>query len=163
VTSSSELIETIRQWMDVFTTRSIHGWWHYVKASGLSMPLFGILMHLYYRESSSVSYLSEYLDVSVAAASQMVDRLVVSGLVERTEEPNNRRSKHLTLTRKGRALIEKGLAARHTWVDEVVDRLSMEESKQVEQGLDILAGHLQQVQDEKQIKVKQVIGNKTRK
>jgi DNA-binding MarR family transcriptional regulator len=162
VTSSSKLTETIRQWMDVFTTRSIHDMTRYVKASGFSMPLFGILMHLYYRKSSSVSYLSEYLDVSVAAASQMVDRLVVGGLVERTEEPNNRRSKHLTLTHKGRALIEKGLTIRHTWVDEVVDRLSTEESRQVEQGLDILAHTLQQVQEEKQHQVKQAAENKTR-
>jgi DNA-binding MarR family transcriptional regulator len=160
--TSSDLTEIIRQWMDVFTTRSIHDMTRYVKASGFSMPLFGILMHLYYRNSSSVSYLSNYLDVSVAAASQMVDRLVQSGLVERTEEPNNRRSKHLTLTRKGRAMIEKGLATRHTWVDEVVGHLSTEESRKVEQGLDILARYLQQIQVDKQLQVKTVVENKTK-
>jgi DNA-binding MarR family transcriptional regulator len=162
VASSPELPETIRQWMDVFTTRSIHDMTRYVKASGLSMPLFGILMHLYYRKSSTVSFLSEYLAVSVPAASQMVDRLVQSGLVERTEEPNNRRSKHLTLTRKGRSLIEKGLATRHTWVDEAVDHLSADESKQVEQGLDILGRCLRQLQEDKQQPVNHVLENKTR-
>jgi len=149
MTSSSKLTEGIRQCMDVFATRSIHDWSRYVKTSGLSMPLFAILMHLYYRTSCSVSDLSEYLDISAAAASQMVDRLVQNGLVERTEEPNDRRAKHLTLRSKGLALIETGLATRHIWVEAVMDRLSPEERSRVQEGLDILARHLQDLHAER--------------
>jgi DNA-binding MarR family transcriptional regulator len=147
---SSELTETFHILMDVITTRSIQERSHYVKASGLSLPQFGILMYLYYRNSSGVSHISEYLNVSVAAASQMVERLVQNGLVERTEEPNDRRVKHLTLTRKGRALVETGLATMHLWVDAVVERLTQDECGQVEKGLAILARYLQQIQEENQ-------------
>lgn len=149
--SSPELKKTIRQCMDVFTTRAIHDWSRYVKASGLSMPLFGILMHLYYRKSSSVSHLSEYLDISNAASSQLVDRLVQNGLVARTEEPKNRRAKHLTLTPKGLALIQAGLGTRHIWVDALMEQLSPEECGRVQEGLDILAQHLQHIQAETEI------------
>jgi len=150
MTFSSELTETIHTLMDVITTRSIQERSHFVKVSGLSLPQFGILMYLYYRNPSGISHLSEDLDVSAAAASQMVERLVQNGLVERTEDPNNRRAKHLTLTPKGRDLIETGMATRHIWVDAVVERLSQDECRQVEKGLDILARYLQQIQDEKQ-------------
>jgi len=150
MTSSTDLSEMIHQLMDVITTRSMKERAHFIKAAGLSLPQFGILMHLYYNNSSGVSYLSEYMDVSVAAISQLVDRMVQNGLVERTEEPNDRRAKHLTLTREGRALIESGLAKRYIWVDTVMKRLTPKECKQVEQGLDILAHHLQQIQEEKQ-------------
>jgi MarR family transcriptional regulator, organic hydroperoxide resistance regulator len=147
--SSSDLTKTIRQLMDVITTRSMRERSHYVKTTGLSLAQFGILMHLYYRKSSGVSHLSEYLNVTTAAASQMVDHLVQAGLVERTESLNDRRAKLLTLTRKGRAMIETGLATRHIWLDAVVERLTPEECRRVEEGLDILARNLQQIQEEK--------------
>jgi DNA-binding MarR family transcriptional regulator len=126
MTSSSELTETIRQLMDVITTRSMRERSHFVKASGLSMPQFGILMHLYYSTNCGISHLGEYMDISAPAASQIVDRLVQHGLVERTEDPNDRRAKQLTLTPKGRELIETGIVERTRWVDELAASLSTE-------------------------------------
>ena len=147
--SSPEPTETIRQNMDVFTNRSMHDWLRYVKASGLSMPLFGILMHLYYRDSCTVSQISQYLSISVASASQLVDRLVQASLVERAEEPSNRRAKRLTLSPSGRELIETGLSTRHIWIENAVERMSPRESRQVAEGLDLLARYLGQTQEDK--------------
>jgi DNA-binding MarR family transcriptional regulator len=127
MTSSSELTETIRQLMDVITTRSMRERSHFVKASGLSMPQFGILMHLYYSTNCGISHLGEYMDISAPAASQIVDRLVQHGLVERTEDPNDRRAKQLTLTPKGLELIETGITARTRWVDDLVKSLALED------------------------------------
>lgn len=124
--SSSELTETIRQLMDVITTRSMRERSHFVKASGLSLPQFGILIHLYYSTNCGISHLGEYMDISAPAASQIVDRLVQHGLVERTEDPNDRRAKQLTLTPKGRELIETGIVERTRWVDELAASLSPE-------------------------------------
>jgi len=126
MTSSSELTETIRQWMDVITTRSMQERSRFVKATGLSLPQFGILMHLYYWKNCGISHLGEHMDISAPAASQLVERLVQHGLVERTEDPNDRRAKQLTLTPKGRELIETGIVARTRWVDELAASLSPE-------------------------------------
>jgi DNA-binding MarR family transcriptional regulator len=131
MSSSSELTEAIRQLIDVITTRSMRERSHFVKASGLSMPQFGILMHLYYSNNCGISHLGEHMDISAPAASQLVDRLVQHGLVERTEDPNDRRAKQLTLTPKGRELIETGLTARTRWVDELVRLLKPEDYDQV--------------------------------
>jgi DNA-binding MarR family transcriptional regulator len=131
MTSSSELTETIRQLMDVITTRTMRERSHFVKASGLSMPQFGILMHLYHSNNCGISHLGEYMDISAPAASQLVDRLVQHGLVERTEDPNDRRAKQLALTPKGRELIETSLTARTRWVDELVKSLRPEDYDQV--------------------------------
>jgi DNA-binding MarR family transcriptional regulator len=147
--ASSGPSESIHQSIDLFTNRSMYEWLRYVKATGLSMPLFGILMHLYYRNSCSVSQISEYLSISAASASQLVDRLVQNGMVERTEEPKNRRAKRLTLTSQGRDLIQAGINTRHTWVDSLMDRMSLQESRQVAEGLDILTHYLQRIQTEK--------------
>jgi DNA-binding MarR family transcriptional regulator len=129
--SSPELTEAIRQLIDVITTRSMRERSHFVKASGLSMPQFGILMHLYYSNNCGISNLGEHMDISAPAASQLVDRLVQHGLVERTEDPHDRRAKQLALTPKGRELIETSLTARTSWVDELVKSLKPEDYDQV--------------------------------
>jgi DNA-binding MarR family transcriptional regulator len=124
MTSSSELTETLRQWMDLSTTRSMREWSHFVKTTGLSMPQFGILMHLHYHRNCGLSQISERMDISAAAASQLVDRLVQHGLVERTEDQSDRRAKQLTLTPKGHELIKTGIAERSRWVDELAASLT---------------------------------------
>ena len=138
MTDSIELTQTVRQWMDVFTTRSMHAWTRYVKASGLSMPQFGILMNLYYRHTCGVSDISERMEISAAAASQLVDKLVQAGLLERAEDPSDRRAKLLTLSVKGRALIDSGLATRSSWVDELIADLSPEEYATVAAALETM-------------------------
>jgi DNA-binding MarR family transcriptional regulator len=152
MTSSSELTRTIRQLIDVITTRSMRERSHFVKASGLSMPQFGILMHLHYSNNCGISHLGEHMDISAPAASQLVDRLVQHGLVERTEDPHDRRAKQLALTAKGRELIETSLTARTRWVDELVRSLRPEDYNQVATTLSKLT---EAVQDLEQSKVKQ--------
>jgi DNA-binding MarR family transcriptional regulator len=138
MTSSSELTEKIRQLVDVITTRTMRERSQYVKATGLSMPQFGILMYLYHSSNCGISHLGEYMDISAPAASQLVDRLVQHGLVERTEDPNDRRAKQLALTPKGRELIETGLTARTRWVDELAASLTPDDYAGIASTLDLL-------------------------
>jgi DNA-binding MarR family transcriptional regulator len=139
MTDLIQLTEMVRQWVDVFTTRSMHAWTRYVKVSGLSMPQFGILMNLYYRHTCGVSDIGEHMDISAAAASQLVEKLVQSGLLERAEDPNDRRAKLLTLSSKGRALIESGIEARSSWVDEMITALTPQEYETVAAALGLLS------------------------
>ena len=147
MTNSVELTAVIRKWVDVFTTRSMHDWTRYVKASGLSMPQFGILMNLHYRHTCGVSDISDHMEISAAAASQLVEKLVQSGLLERQEDPADRRAKLLTLSTRGLALIETGIEARSRWVDELVSMLTPAEYEQVAAALGTLtqvAGRLEE-------------------
>ncbi len=47
--SSSQLIQTIRQFMDIAMHLSMRERGHFAKATGLSMPQFCVLMQLHYR------------------------------------------------------------------------------------------------------------------
>ena len=89
------LPKALRAWMDVSTHYSQRGWAHHAKATGLSMPQFSILMQLFYRGNSGISEISERFEITSAAASQHVDNLVQAGLIERTEDPRDRRAKQL--------------------------------------------------------------------
>ena len=117
----------LRDWAEIFMARSMHEWVRFVKSSGLSMPQFSTLMRLYYHGGCGISEISAHLDVTAPAASQMVDRLVQTGLLERVEDPNDRRAKQVTLSAKGRGLIEKGIEARNRWSEELATKLTAEQ------------------------------------
>ena len=138
MTSTAQLIQTTRQFMDFAMHHSMRERAHFAKATGLSMPQFGILMQLHYRGNCGVSDIGERFDITNAAASQLVDKLVQSGLIQRAEDPNDRRAKLLNLTDKGRDLIQQGLEGRYRWVDELAGKLSAEEREKVSEALKIM-------------------------
>jgi len=69
----------------------------------------------------------------------MVDRLVQMSLLERVEDPHDRRAKQVTISAKGRALIEKGVEARNRWAEELASKLTAEQRGLVVEALAHLA------------------------
>ena len=137
--------QTVRTWMDVFMHRSMRGWSHFAKSTGLSMPQFSILMQLHHKGACGVSNISERFDISNAAASQLVEKLVQAGYLARAEDPNDRRAKLLTLSAKGQKLMAQGVEERHLWMDELVKNLSADEKVKVSEALTILTEAAQKV------------------
>jgi len=131
--------------MDVFMHRSMRGWSHFAKSTGLSMPQFSILMQLHHKGACGVSNISERFDISNAAASQLVEKLVQAGYLARAEDPNDRRAKLLTLSAKGQKLMAQGVEERHLWMDELVKNLSADEKVKVSEALTILTEAAQKV------------------
>ena len=147
--STTELVEIIRRWLDIAMHRSMRDRTHFAKAKGLSMTQFGLLMQLHYRGNCGVSDISERFEITNAAASQLVDKLVQSGLTERTEDPSDRRAKQLQLSAKGRALIDRGLSERYRWVEQLVVELDAKDREKIASALIILteaASKLEQTQ-----------------
>jgi DNA-binding MarR family transcriptional regulator len=118
------LTEVIRLWSEVFMQRSMRDFRRFMDETGLSFSQISILMRLIHKGSTSVSGIGEQSGFTNAAASQAVDRLVGLGLIERTEDPDDRRAKRLVLTQKGRSLIEEGIAARSKWIEGLTDALT---------------------------------------
>jgi DNA-binding MarR family transcriptional regulator len=69
-------------------------------------------------------------------------------LIERAEDPNDRRAKVLTISDKGRKLIQKGIEERYRWVEELSGRLTAEERTQVSEALDIMTRAAQELEAE---------------
>jgi DNA-binding MarR family transcriptional regulator len=63
-------------------------------------------------EAQTVSTIAAWLGLSRPATSQLIDKLVRSGLVRRVEGTADRRQRNVTLSAKGRALIDRIAAAR---------------------------------------------------
>ena len=148
MTSTPQLIQTIRHFMDFAMHHSMRERAHFAKATGLSMPQFGILMQLHYRHNCGVSDIGERFDITNAAASQLVEKLVQSRLIQREEDPSDRRAKLLNLTDKGRNLIQRGLEGRYRWVDQVAGKLSAEEREKVSEALKIMSQAAEELEAE---------------
>lgn len=138
MTDSLQFSQSLRGWMDTFVHRSMRDSARFVKASGFSMPQFFLLMHLRHREHCGISDLSEHMDTSTAAVSQLVDKLVQAGLLMRAEDPNDRRAKQVMLSPKGKELIEQGIQERYRWVEELESRLTPEEKDEIAGALEIM-------------------------
>ena len=94
-----------------------------LRALGLSIPQFDVLSTLTEREGLTQQELAERLYVTKGNVSGLVDRLVGAGLVERRASPGDRRSHALHLTRAGRRLAERGIAAQAAYVKATLGRL----------------------------------------
>lgn len=116
--------EVIREWMGRFTMRSMHGWAKYVRDLGLTMAQVGVLMRLHHHGGCGISDIAEDFGITSAAASQLVDRLVHGDLVERSENPQDRRARILDLSDRGREVIDHGFRERYRWVDDLVAELA---------------------------------------
>ena len=130
--------EVLREWSEVFMHRSMRDFRRFMDETGLSFSQINILMRLFHRLSTSVSEIGEQLGVTNAAASQAVDRMVGLGLIERTEDPDDRRAKRLVLTKKGRTLIKQGIDARSKWIEGLTDALTPEQQNMIISALTLL-------------------------
>jgi DNA-binding MarR family transcriptional regulator len=124
--------------MDVSMHRSLRGWAHGARASGLSMPQFSILMQLYFRGHCGISDISERFEISAAAASQHVENLVQAGLLDRAEDVEDRRVKQVQLSAKARSLLDKGMHERYRWVDSIAIGLDEREREKIAEALTVL-------------------------
>lgn len=146
MTDSVQISKSLREWVEATTHRTMRDQSRYVKSLGFSMPQFFLLMQVYYKKQCGISDLSDHMEITAAAASQTVEKLVQSGLLDRAEDPSDRRAKQITLSAKGRDLIEKSIAARFRWVDDLVKTMSSADKAKVHEALVILTEAVKQVE-----------------
>jgi DNA-binding MarR family transcriptional regulator len=90
------------------------------------MAQMGLLMRLHHHGGCGVSEIADDFGITAAAASQLIDRLVQSGHVDRSENPQDRRARILDLSKLGREIVDRGMSERFRWVDELAEALPAE-------------------------------------
>jgi DNA-binding MarR family transcriptional regulator len=134
--SSRKQFESImRAWFEVFMSRSNEEFVRFLKKKELNHAQYAALMRLYHHGDCAVSDLGKQFGVTIPAASQLVEKLVQEGLVERTESEHDRRMKQLALTSQGRALVRASMDARLDWAHELSAALAPEQRDTIAQAL----------------------------
>jgi DNA-binding MarR family transcriptional regulator len=145
--SSKQLTEVVREWAKVFMHRSGRDFKRFMDETGLSFSQISVLMGLMHGGTPGVSAIGDQMGVTNAAASQAIDRLVGMDLIERTEDPDDRRSKRLALTQKGRTMIERGIEARGKWIEGLTDTLTSDQQNMIISALTLLTDAARKIQN----------------
>ena len=149
--SAKELHLALVEWSEIFMARSMREWMRYVRGTGLSMPQFSTLMRLYYQPAGcGLSEITAELDVTAAAASQMVDRLVKDGYLAQAEDPQDRRAKQITLTERGRQLVAEGILVRNRWTEHLTEYVAPDEQAALMKALRQLTAATQQLDEKRE-------------
>ena len=135
---TSDLEITMHDWMSLTMRNSLGDFMRFAKEKNFSLPQLSILIHLAQKDECNVSGLGTEFGVTNAAISQLLEKLVQQGLVNRSEDPQDRRNKVLELTQEGMKIAKEGLMERYKWLSELIDLLSDEEQNQVDSALRLL-------------------------
>jgi DNA-binding MarR family transcriptional regulator len=136
--SSNRLRLALKAWVDLSMRSHFRTVAEFAKERGLSFSRMGTLVRLKKSGECSVSELAKHLDVSSAAASQLVEKLCSDGLISAVESPDDRRSRRIGLTEEGRLLLSE-LEARHEhWLFSLESELSEKERLLVADALETL-------------------------
>lgn len=118
--------------------RSMRDLMRFVKDADLTMGQYTTLIRLHYGDRCGISEIASHLGITNPAASQLIDRLVQMGLIERVEDPTDRRAKQLSLTPKSRTLLQASFEARLGWLNDLADTIPSEHRPEATAAL----GHL---------------------
>jgi DNA-binding MarR family transcriptional regulator len=139
---------TLMNWIEVFIRRSMRNFFLYSKENGFSITQIAALFLIHRKGTNSVSDIGAELDISNPAASQLLDRLVQQGFIIRSEDPNDRRLKQITLSKQGEVFLQEGLRSRQKWLEELVKLMSPDEQEQVIGALNIMLEKAHQLEDQ---------------
>jgi DNA-binding MarR family transcriptional regulator len=92
--------------------------------------------------SCTLGSLAEVLQISLSAASRLVDRITSAGLLDRRQSETSRRELTLRVTARGRRLLRRHEAARRAVFSGVLQELSAGDTQALLRGLRAVQDHL---------------------
>src|SRR5512140_3872867 len=107
----------LHEGLELILARVIQDFMQFMHETGLSRPQIHALLHIFHAGECPISDIAALTDSSPAAASQLAERLVQQGLVQRAEDPTTRRVRKLHLTGKSLKLIQQGVTSNHFLAD----------------------------------------------
>jgi len=111
----------------------------------LTLPQFKMLVVVSQSDSSTVGCIAEHLGVGESTASYLVERLVQADLVERAEDPSDRRRAMIRLSRDGRALLEK-LVGPQNWPSAQLRDIGIEDLAALRRGLEAVVSMFKEIE-----------------
>jgi len=138
MSSQDEFVKALENWASIYLSQSLADFFSYLKESDFSLLQAYALTYIFYNGPSKISGLGEYMMVSTAAVSQLVDRLEKQSLVHRTPEPGDRRVRYVSLSEKGEEFVRQSIEARQRWIKAIPAKLSSEQQEQISAALGLL-------------------------
>jgi DNA-binding MarR family transcriptional regulator len=145
--SNDQFSEVLHGWVKVFMHRNGQDFKHFMDESGLSFSQVNTLMRLHFAGQEDISNISELMGITNAAASQLVERMVRMGLLDRKADPIDRRIKRLVLTPEGHLLAEKLVDTRRKWMEQFTNSLTSQQRETISDALQVLTDAARNIKD----------------
>ena len=135
-------LNSILELNEIIARRSFVHRTQFLQEHNLSNSQMMSLFHLLHNKSVSLNNLANFLGISKPAVSQLIEKMVRSGLVERIPNPNDKRGKLLELTEEGINLTVKGKLINHQLGIDLIDSLTEDEFPIIQKAIEIILGKL---------------------
>jgi DNA-binding MarR family transcriptional regulator len=97
---------------------------------GITMQQMGILMAIKLIDPPPTeTQIAEWVDKKLNSVSAILDRMAIAGLVERVEDPQDRRTYRIKVTKKGQSFSKTDVEQRANLIKEIMETLSEEETQ----------------------------------
>jgi len=104
--------------------------------SDVTPALMECLQYVYLHGASSVRDIAGGLEITLSAASQLVNRLVRKGLVTRSENEQDRRLTSIDLTEPGRDAVRQMRRRKSEWFDAIIEEMPQSQRRAFREGLE---------------------------
>ena len=132
-TLARDVIDLLRELLHALLMSSVPAWLNLQ----LTLPQLRTIFIIAHNTTSSVMQISQDLGVGKPTASYLVDKLVQAGLVERNEDPEDRRRARVQLTQAGVELIQK-LLGWEEFLGGRLNQISKEDLSTLKRGLTVV-------------------------
>jgi DNA-binding MarR family transcriptional regulator len=130
------LVQRLEQSQQAFERRALSAMAEPLISTALTMQQLRVLTLIAIDPARATGHnLAPLLKVSVATVSGLVDRLVDHGMVERAEDPTDRRVRRLVVTPEGSTAIRELLSAAGSVPTPVLDRLALDDLRALVRGV----------------------------
>ncbi len=102
----------------------------------ITPALMECLQYVYLHGASPIREIAGGLEVSLSAASQLVDRLVKKGLATRRDDEQDRRLTSIDLTEPGREAVKQMRRRKSEWFDAIIGEMPSSQRRAFRDGLE---------------------------
>jgi len=138
MTTQNDSMETMENWAKLYFFQSLTDFFNYLKQTDLSLLQAYALAHLVFKGSLKMSDLCEHMQVSPAAASQLIDRLEKLEMVVRISDPADRRVRKIVVLDKGNSFVQENFRFSQSWISEIPTDITPEQVSQITEVLSML-------------------------
>ncbi len=133
-----DVVNLLRELLHVLLMSSLPAWLDLE----LTLPQLRTVFVIAHNKTSSVMQIAQHLGIGDPTASHLIEKLVQAGLVERSEDPGDRRRALVQLSPAGDELIEK-LLGWEEFLGGRLHKIPREDLALLQHGLDSIMGKLQ--------------------
>jgi MarR family transcriptional regulator, organic hydroperoxide resistance regulator len=109
----------------------------------LSLLQIQTLIFLHKNKKTSMSGIAEYFGIELPSATSLITKLCDQKLVQRSDDPGDRRLVRITLTDEGKTLLEQAIHERKKKIEKILSYLSPKEKSELLTILQTLNNRLQ--------------------